>query len=188
MSDSPHPSVAIIYGIAEGPLLSRRLRQVLAKRGYSVTSDVRNADIILAHSGGCYLVPDKHKAKAVVYVGYTYWPGRRLAESARAMLHHERQAVQLLPWLRRSTLNLLCLMRLPHSIRLVRNWPNREAFLSTPRSCEQIFVRNRYDTYCEPNKLVEHASKLASFISLPGGHNHIWEEPDIYADLLQSVV
>ncbi len=62
-------SVAILYGLAEGPRVSKRLTELLRKHDFSITTDVQNADVIIAHSGGVYFVPKKSKAKTVLLVG-----------------------------------------------------------------------------------------------------------------------
>jgi hypothetical protein len=63
------PAVCILYGTAEGPTHSRTLRQLLEHKGFRITEDPRTADIILAHSGGYFLIPADTRDKIILLVG-----------------------------------------------------------------------------------------------------------------------
>jgi hypothetical protein len=56
-------SVCIIYGLNEGAAMGRKLVRALKEAGFTITDDSAGADIILAHSGGCYLVPPTNRAR-----------------------------------------------------------------------------------------------------------------------------
>jgi len=179
-------SVAIIYGLAEGGYHSRRLRRQLTANGFTTVKNPEEADIIIAHSAGCYLVPDG-KAKVVLHSGYTYWPGRRLSDSLRALLAAEYRMYGPLRWFWRRTVNEVYLLKLRHIVEMYHGWHDPGAFLDQAHTARQIFIRNRDDSYCDAEALMERSGAAHTYISLPGTHNHIWDEPEQYINLLKSV-
>jgi hypothetical protein len=54
---------SIYYGFSKSKLNAKGLREVLKKTGYDESDTLDTADIIIAHSGGCYLIPKKRCAK-----------------------------------------------------------------------------------------------------------------------------
>src|SRR5438046_8452477 len=80
--------IYILYGFREGPHSGRRLLPRLRAAGFEPTSDVQSADIILSHSGGCFLAPNNLAAQPpIVMVGLPYWPGK---STARSLLEKNR--------------------------------------------------------------------------------------------------
>lgn len=185
---SQNQTVAIIYGFAEGSYHGRALRKTLQQAGFTPTKDLRQADIIIAHSAGCYLVPDNTQAKAVLHIGYTYWPGRSLPNSLQALLALEYRRFGLVRWFCRCIVNDFYMLKFWQTIRMYRGWHNPGEYLDRQHAVRQIFIRNRDDTYCNAEALLERAGRKHTYISLPGTHNHIWDHPEPYVDLLQSVV
>lgn len=180
-------TVAIIYGFSEGKYHSRKLREALLQAGYLVTSNITSADIIIAHSAGCYLVPVNHTAKVVLNIGYTFWPGRKLLDSLRAKLAEEYRRTRLLRWLKECAIHDFYALNLPHLRRLLRGWGDPGSYLKVLRGTN-IFVRNRDDPYCEPRAVLGAAGTDHTYISMPGYHDHLWDEPETYVNLLKSLV
>jgi hypothetical protein len=63
------PTVCILYGLAEGPAHSRILRQLLEHIGFRITKNAYEADILLAHSGGYFLIPANNHDKLILLIG-----------------------------------------------------------------------------------------------------------------------
>ncbi|HSW81495.1 MAG TPA: hypothetical protein VLG40_03800 [Candidatus Saccharimonas sp.] len=61
------PTVAIIYGLAEGPWCSTAFRAAVQRAGFDIVGDAANADYAVVHSGGHLLLPNNHY-KAVLLV------------------------------------------------------------------------------------------------------------------------
>lgn len=181
-------TVAIIYGFAEGSYHGRRLRKALAQAGFTPIKDTQKADIIIAHSAGCYLLPGNHRAHTVLHIGYTYWPGRRLLSSLGENLRQEYRQHRFFTWLKNCLINDLYMLNIVQTTRMYRGWHDPGAMLDAIPSGHHIFIRNRDDAYCEPHQLISRAGTSHTYVSLLGAHNHIWDNPTIYIDLLKSVL
>src|SRR5580700_9392235 len=65
----PKLSYAFSYGFLAGPLHSRHFRKLLHENGYVPASRLVDADIIIAHSAGCWLVPQSVSPQLLFLVG-----------------------------------------------------------------------------------------------------------------------
>ena len=184
-------SVAIIYGWSEGPWQSKRFVAELSKSSLSVTKDLKSADIIFAHSAGCYLVPKDVPAQTIILVGLPYWPGRSSLSSVLKNLtvglrqHHSEGDIKW--WFSKLAHNLYYIITRPQA-----NWYvlTRHKIENLPISNEGkkiILVRNQEDTFCHPDvqKLVQRVSEY-KFIELPGAHDNCWVNPAKYINLIRS--
>jgi hypothetical protein len=161
------------------------MRQALEVAGYAPTDNPHTADVLLAHSGGCLLVPADTQAKLILNVGYTYWPGRPLALShamnARQQFMSSAARKQLLSEL---GWGFVYIAHFAHTLRLVKAWPRRQKKL-TSADGRFVFVRNRHDSFCAPHMLIS-LTPHSSLVSLPGDHNDLWHHPEVYINLLES--
>lgn len=62
-------TVTILHGWAGGWWHTREFTKELGRNDFEVIKDARIADVILAHSTGCYRLPEVSKAKLVVLHG-----------------------------------------------------------------------------------------------------------------------
>lgn len=76
-------NVFIGYGGFEGSWHGKKLRSALVDRGFSISRNCSDAEIIIAHSGGCFLVPESNCANIMILVGFPYWPGKSIASRIR---------------------------------------------------------------------------------------------------------
>ncbi len=180
-------TVAVVYGFAEGGFHSRKLRTALLTAGFTLTSEIAEADIIIAHSAGCYLVPVGHQARVVLNIGYTYWPGRSLLHSLSGKLAEEYRRTGMLTWLKECAIHDIYALNIPYVLRLIKGWRAPEAYLQAMQF-RAIFVRNQADPYCEPSAIMQAAGEKHTYLSLPGYHDHLWDEPKEYINLLKSVI
>jgi hypothetical protein len=182
-------SVCIIYGLNEGPAMGRELCKSLREAGFTISDNPATADVIFAHSGGCYLIPQQNQAKLIVLAGLPYWPGRpwviattlKVWQEARAYNQLGQSGSWALKWLFhiRYAFNLRAAIRMALNRTLDKPWNSTQP---------QIIVRNRHDAYCGPDLSEVPFKGPRTFISLPGEHDDCWENPERYVNLLQSVV
>lgn len=65
----PKPKVCIIYGLAEGPKIAKRLIKSLTEQGFGLTNNPETADALIVHSGGQYFLPPQIQSKIVLLAG-----------------------------------------------------------------------------------------------------------------------
>lgn len=188
MAQPNNLTVAIVYGFAEGKWHGRKLRRELSNAGFRFTHDLQAADIVIAHSAGCYLLPPDMNARLIVHSGYTYWSGRKLLDSLLQNLRLEYQQHGFIKWFVRCTINDLYMLNLSHTIRTVRGWPNRVQFLKNLQTTRHVFICSRHDPYCQPRQLMQHTRQEHTYISTAGNHNALWDDPANYTIVLLSLL
>lgn len=181
--------VAIIYGWAEGPWQSRQFAQAAARRGLTMTTDLSRADIIFAHSSGCYLVPEDVNARLVMLVGLPYWPGQILPSGILrkliSELEHHRRTNGLIWWLNKITHNTWYILTRPQATYwgLTRH---KEKNLPDGRNRTVLLVRPSDDTMHHP-ETADLLTKAESYesVEIPGAHDDCWLYPEPYLDLIE---
>jgi hypothetical protein len=183
-------TICIIPGFAEGWHTSWRLRRTLAKRGFAISKNPATAEVLIAHSGGCFVVPENHNAKLILLIGLPYWPGKSLLKCII-----QKNNMALTTAVREKTLGTF-LCKLPwHALYMAnmrRNFQmlggHKSSIVWQTSSPKTVLIRNRYDANCtnKPNELkFQHSAAL---LSLPYEHDDCWDHPELYADVVQSLV
>ena len=180
-------SFAISYGFLGGPAHSRRLRKLLVRHGYAQAQSVRQADIVIAHSAGCWLIPEPAASKLVVFVGMplseahphqTFKDARQKNIQAFMYNFHLLRGLaigfySLYYWLTQPTRNR-------DIVRRAKTAPD-----VTSQAGTTVFIANRDDPWPHSNRLEQYLGNHDwVFLSLPGSHNDIWEYPDRYAAII----
>ncbi len=181
-------TVAIIYGWAEGRWQSKRFVKTLIKNGFEITDNIQKANVIFAHSSGCYLVPVGTKAELIVLVGLPFWPGRSLASSIVRKLvmeiKYHRRHKGFGWWLNKMSHNSWYIITRPQATYygITRH---KVGNLPSGQNTKVLLVRPSDDTthHPEATKKLEPA-KNYKYIELPGAHDDCWMEPKPYVDLL----
>lgn len=184
MSTHDKPSVCILYGVCEGPRTGQRLRQALENRGFELINDPARADLIMTHSGGSLLLPEKVQAQQIIQVG-PYWPttpwvvatARKLIGDLRT--HHAEGEVRF--WIRKSFWNFVYLWKISTLIRMLRGIQQGRQWQHGKIT---TIVRPRFDSYCSPDYRPRFGD-APSFISLAGSHDDIWRDPRPYLALIK---
>ncbi|HEY5152389.1 MAG TPA: hypothetical protein VII55_00275 [Candidatus Saccharimonadales bacterium] len=179
---------AISYGFLGGPAHSRQLRKQLRKLGYTETINLERADIVIAHSAGCWLVPDGAKAKLLVDVGMvlaqasahqTFRAAQR--ENIRAFIrhHHIWRGIKI----------VLCsfyygLVQPLRNRNIVHGAKQAQSATELP-GAQTVFIANGNDPWLHSEKLQSYLiTRDWAFIGLPGSHNDIWEYSGRYAAII----
>lgn len=176
--------------MAEGPLLSRHLRRKLEAAGFQPTK-AHEADVVITHSGGCYALPRRAKAKLFVHINPPYWPSKPLVKSLYEKILYDfrlrRQRHQLLRWAISLAANILYLFNLRRTLSMA--WPyitTRRNFADLPDSTH-LFIRTYIDSYCNPRALLHATNSRHNYLTLTGHHDDCWREPDQYVQLIQAL-
>lgn len=189
-------TVAVIEGFSGGPMHTRRFRKALAEAGFRVVKDKRRADIIIAHSAGIYGIPENVKAKLLVLVGPTYWPGqpliKRVARHTRASRNYHVSRFGWKYYLWKKTLEVYYFFRRHKYMWLgIRNNNSLDRLnkLAGRPDRKIIIVRNQDDTFSSPKikELIEDWPDVR-FVSLPGVHDDYVTNPKPYIDLIRQAL
>jgi hypothetical protein len=176
-------NVSIVYGFAEGAYHSKKLKDSLRSSGYNLTDSVSESDVIIAHSGGCYMIPTKIKAKLVLLVGIPYMIDKHpITELLIGVSKGPKDKNVSIKYL----FNTYYFLRHPRvwlkmnkSI-LQLNWPETKHSLI-------IAVRNYTDNFSESGTIKQLAKdKNWLFRELSGGHDDLWNNPKNYLKIIKS--
>jgi hypothetical protein len=179
----PNLTYAICYGFLESGPHGRRLRRRLGEQGYKKAGPAA-ADIIIAHSAGCWLIPKSAKPRLVIYAGMPL----QMANPRRAWLQAN------LASLRRGNIKRNLKTRAKNTASIVRHPLRNLDIFRHPKigrpavfpDAQTVFIANRYDPWPRTDLLDEFAATQPwSFISLPGGHDDVWEHSDRYAAIIK---
>lgn len=179
----PSLSSAISYGLSGGPAHARKISKLLRQAGYTPTKNFIDADVVIAHSAGCWLIPDTARPKMVVYIGMPLaqarprrtWMTANTASFIKGNVLRNTQTrfKNTYYWLRQPVRN----------VNIVRN-----AKIARPvilPGVPAVFISNRHDPWPKSERLQTHLdTKDWAFISLPGTHDDIWEHPERYVAII----
>jgi hypothetical protein len=181
--------VALRYGFAEGPALAKLFKQVVRNNGLNTTKKLSKADVIVAHSGGCLLVPKNNRAKLIILDNPPWWPGKKILTSSKQRairdLNFHRTMGIFRRWLIQSFHHLrYILSHLPKNTAIYRGH-RRRAFPVPSLGQKIIIVRNLHDPFCSPDVMdLLPQAKDYQFVEFPGEHDDLWHYPDKYVELI----
>ncbi len=175
---------AICYGLGGGPMHARNFLSLMKGAKITPAQKVGEADIIIAHSGGCWLIPKTAKPKLVVYVGMPLEqdnPRQAWRASNAAMFKSDGVVYGLINRLK----NLYYCLRQPiRNLKLIGMSKTAQPVI-LPKA-QAIFITNRDDAWPRPNKIKKYINKYDwAYISLTGAHDDIWHHPAQYIDIIE---
>jgi len=173
-------TVAILYGFSEGPGLGGAFLRTLKQNGFEIIADPRQADVIVAHSGGCYLVPEESAAKLVVLIGESFWPGRPLLGRVIRKMQLDTasywRAGHFIAWTIKQFWHSIYFWDMPRNLAMWRRQqPKTWPILAGKKV---VHIRYKDDAFCTP--AISKAGVLpgAEFVTLPGQHDELWIRPE----------
>ncbi|MDB5175209.1 MAG: hypothetical protein JWM81_67 [Candidatus Saccharibacteria bacterium] len=183
-------SVAILYGFTEGRRHGHRMRKALRKAGYRVVRHPDDADILIAHSAGCFFTKDYKKATFVMLINPPYWPGKTLRKRAVERffvdLKHGIRPTKIWFWAYKNCLNVYYgLSRFKRNWRLVIMALHFTLPKAVAHHKNVLVVRNHDDTWLSPElEAVKESQPAISIHHLSGEHDDCWRHPSRYIALL----
>lgn len=179
-------TVCILYGLAEGPRIGAALTAKLIESGFTITQSAHSADYILAHSGGCFLVPADNKAKVILLIGLPYWPPKNTLTTMQQKnvfeFKYRRTHKELRTWTKRLFWNSVYLLNFRALQKMVAGRANKAYF----DVANAILVRNKYDFGCTPDIASIPFKQQPEYVQLPGMHDDCWDNPEPYITLLSK--
>jgi hypothetical protein len=171
----------IIPGWAEGPWHSKRLVTTLKTAGFTETTANR-ATLVIAHSGGCYLLPKDQSNKLILLVGIPYWPGKSIFRGIIQKVRADMQINRFTFNACKGFWNIVYVLMQPYKSLLMWQATHKSRPLeSIPSSA--ILIRNQSDTFCTPEISKQVPNKI---ISLPGQHDDLWHNPKPYVEIAEN--
>ena len=182
-------TVAILEGWAGGPKLTRLLRSQLTESGFRVIKDTGKANIIIAHSTGCYMLPKSMSAQLIVLINPPYWPGQsilgRWIRMNKDELKFLRKQQGTPRFLKDKLWETYYIFVKPLYTWSVLNNKSHLDFLKNLDNRAVVLVRNRNDEFCSPKiKDVLVKYKTVSYAEVPGYHADYYINSKPYIDLL----
>ena len=187
------PTVFIIYGFAEGPWQGRLFRRQLGKYGWVTIDEVENADIVIAHSGGCFYLPEPRKDQLTVLINPPYWPDKSLLRSGLESAWHNfavllKAEVPTGFWLKKTAWNAFYVIVGIRKTLLIAVNARRRKFYLALKQCEVLLIRSEHDPWLSPDtpQLLRGKARII-WRKAPGWHDHCWLYPDKYVEMIKSV-
>lgn len=175
--------VYIAYGWPEGKWHGKHFRESLRKAGYQNTNSLKQADIIVAHSAGCYMLPDSLTAKLILLIGIPNWPGRSLFKCTSEKVILEKKNLY---WFQKTLFHILYGVSQPR--RLFNAYRNhRKKYILANNAIRVLAIRNKHDTYMDAStnrKLSVERGWV--YKDLEGQHDDLWQNPQPYLDLIKQ--
>ncbi len=188
-------TVALIEGFAGGPLHTRQFRMALTRAGFRVIKNHQQADIVIAHSAGIYAIPISAKAKLLVLIGPTYWPGqlliKRVLRHTRTSRRHHISRYGLRYYLWKKFLEFYYFFRrhryMWHGIKN-NNRLDHLHRLTSQQGRKTIIIRNQDDPFSSPDIKKQLKKTGVQFVEMPGVHDDFVKNPQPYIDLLLKAI
>ena len=184
---APEPTICILYGFCEGPLLGDRLRQAFINAGLRLITDPAQADIIFAHSGGGFFIPPHHRAHHIILVGPPYWPNRSLLVSMGLKMwndvHPGRRNCSFRRWLFELGCNLLYFWNMPANLRMLAG--HQRGSIWQVRAPRLTLVRNVHDVFLTPYLATIPFRQPPHVVSLTGAHDDCYRNPQQYLSIVK---
>jgi hypothetical protein len=184
----PKTSLYILPGWTEGKTHQKNFLVEAQKHGIVPAASADTADIIMTHSGGCYLVPSSPKAKLIVHIDPSFGlRGKLLMGQFTNILFGS--GAQIKDWGLSNFLKIRCWNLFDIFFHPVRNtrifglWA-ADKVLPTPASAI-IVVHNRGDiSHTKAFAKLCSVNKQSVLVELPGLHEDCWFNPGPYIDLI----
>jgi hypothetical protein len=178
--------LCIVYGFCEGPRIGERFEQAFRRAGFSLVREPRRADIIVAHSGGCFELRGGLEQKLVVYIGLPYHPGTTMLGALGRKIWRDfrayRRSRSVAAWLGKTWWNMLYFWNFAHNWRM---WRGRQA-AAWRDAPHVVLIRNEYDPFCTPAAGSIPFIHTPAVVLMPGQHDDCWLRPQPYVHAIQS--
>ncbi len=185
--------VTIQYGVFAGHHTGKKLRKALQAAGYHITDRTDDADIIIAHSAGCFWLPEPSAAQQVVLIDPPYWPGKSVRVRARSRyfrnLRFHSYGYPLRYWLIRNLWGAYYgVFDWKQTRRITRFAPSYNLAVIVRDYPNILLVRNEHDDWLAPDlSEVMRANPRLVVHRLPGDHDDINYHPERYVALLKAL-
>lgn len=183
------PSIAIKEGWGGGRWHTKLFVSELKTAGLKITNRAGSADVLFAHSVGCYDLPDNPRAKLIILVGPPYWPSKSILRRMFTIKHHDLKYTTANHGpgytLNKTLWQAIYVILKPTYTWLAIRQHRRLHFLDRLNNKKIIVVRNKEDYYCSPEiETILQKYPSLHYVELPGPHDDYYTNPKPYVDLI----
>src|SRR3989344_1103075 len=178
---------AFSFGFLAGQGHGRMLGKLLRREGYVQARDLEQADIIVAHSAGCWMIPLTAKPKLVIFIGMPLAQSSPSRTFVRANRQKMRSLMKSLQLTRASQLIFYStyygFTQISRNRNIIRTAKHAQPVVIP--TAKHIFIANRYDPWPHAKKLQSYIDKYNwTFVSMPGVHDDIWQQSNRYMAII----
>lgn len=179
-------------GFTEGKWHTKKFAQAAARRSWRVTVRADEADVIVAHSGGCWIVPETASAKIVLLANppCDYEGGLLRNTNHKIAFDYDahKKARSLGVFLQKHVWNgVYFFAHIPRHLAMLKLTAKYKAALPTVRAQTVIVTSTKGDPWTSnvsARNIAAHPSYC--FLSMPDGHDDLWLHPERYLDIIES--
>ncbi len=178
-------TVYIAYGWPEGNKHSKQFRKILKDSGYQISNHSKEADIIVAHSAGCYMLPADLKAKVILLIGLPNWPNKPLIRCTNEKV---RQEIKDSYWFKKTFWHLIYAVSQPiRPLIVYKNYKRK--YLPEFKNSQVILIHNRFDTFMQKEASNQLAQKRNwPLKQLDGQHDDLWQNTQSYLAIIKDIL
>jgi len=184
-------NVAIIDGFAEGKWHHRILNEQLRASGYNVTSTIEQADVVIAHSAGCFFLPDASLNQIILLIGPPYWPGKPLMKSmnqkVRSDFNARKKEGNLRYFAVKTFWNITYCFQDLSKVSHMRHQAKKHNLPEIIKDKDVHIIRNHDDSWLSPEARGLLAGTDGRYHTLPGDHDDAWVNPKPYVEILERI-
>lgn len=181
-------SYAFSYGFLGGALHSRDFRKLLHEKGYVPALSIMDADIIIAHSAGCWMVPESVSPKLLVLVGMPLAKDKlhkTLKAANKENIRAFKRNRHLLKGAKVGLYSAYYGLVQPKRNKNIASDAKKNRPVAQYSSLHTVFIVNKNDPWPSAEQVQELPDVYNwAFIGLAGAHDDIWEHPSHYVSII----
>ncbi len=190
--ESRQISVAVVPGLAGGTMQMGRLTRAMRRAGFTVVKNPAEADVVLAHSAGCYGLPAIQSHQKLILVNPPYWPGKTVGERGkkrlRTLLYYRKYNYKMFDWMQKNAWGIFYVLRDQERTRQIFRTADQFDLPTVISGHPVVLVRNDDDDWLT-NDLdeLQVAHSRLRIERLPGDHDDLLVNPGPYVSLVHSL-
>ncbi len=177
------------YGFLGGRGNSRHFRKMLTKAGYIESKNLNSANIIIAHSAGCFMIPESTSAGLILFIGMPLsqnnpWQTFKIAgkENYKEFIRNKHILKVINIGFYAAFYGITQPKRNIKIMRDAKNIPQIKKY----SDATVVFIVNKKDPWPDIKNSISKLHRYNwSFVSMPGSHDNIWEYPSSYVAIIK---
>lgn len=184
--------IFIVYGFAEGKKDGEAFERECERQGFRVVDQLKNADLIVTHSGGCFFIDEATPEQKLVLINPPYWPGKKWSKRMKEKILQDmrmgtqgdtKRTARKLFWN-----SVYMVTRASHEHRMFKK-VDAFSLKEVMQEHETLIIRSDDDPWCSPHidSLVGNMGQVR-VKHIPGAHDSCWLQPKPYVSAIADIV